>query len=156
MVPVYIYQVLCPLRLWYDRLACRLKLTAHLFHQERLILASRTHISPCRKEIKEEARGPSFLSPCLPRPLSLSSFSFFSYTPTPRPPNPPPPAHFFFLPHVFFSFTCSPPNHLLSLLLTDACCVFPNMHTHAHTRSSLLSHLPLYILLVNLLHLSLV
>lgn len=147
MLPVYIYQVLCPLRLWYDRLACRLKLTAHLFHQERLILASRTHISPCRKEIKEEARGPSFLSPCPPHPLPLSSFSLFSYTPSPHPPSPPPPAHFFFLPHIF-SFTWSSPNHLLSLLLTDACCVFPSMRTHSHTYitytwSGLLSNLPL-------------
>lgn len=114
-----------------------MKLTAHLFHQERLILASRTHISPCRKEIKEEARGPSFLSPCLPHPLSfLSPFSF-----TPHSSLPAHQTH-----HLLLTFSSSPTFSFYSLVLplTTSCrpyllmlavssLVCSCIHTHTHT-----------------------
>ena len=84
---VCLYQVLRPLRLGYDRVACRLKLTAHLFRQERVMLASQTHISTWRKEIKEPgARGDEGGRgggvPSCPTPINPNFFCIYTHTHT--------------------------------------------------------------------------
>lgn len=91
--------------------------------------------------------------PPLPPPLSSSVYLFFlPFLLHPlSPPTKPISSCSLFLPHIYFSFTCSPHSHLLSLPLL-------RLPANKRTRTCIQSYrecglllLPLFILLVNLL-----